>query len=224
MTDLSTPPNSSTAPDPLRSVYLRLVAAQSIPEEAREQFTYLRRLAPDLLAGIALDTAEHVRLLDDREVRLVDWSTLLAAGSANLLAEPVDYNTITLPEGAVLHLLGHPESVFAASKVLLFEEAVRAARGPELPEEGVLLVVPNRHNLAFYPLSDRHVGEAVNTLAQFAQGAYMDGPGELSPRVFWWRAGELVSITAFDRQTGVMSIEPPDELMTILRRLAHPGS
>ncbi|MFC8719468.1 hypothetical protein [Kitasatospora sp. NPDC057198] len=217
MSDLST----RLAPEQLSSVYLRLVADESIPQEAREQqFGYLRRLATDLLVGLALDGPESVRVLDDRDVAGFGWGELSAAGRANLLAEPVDYQTIDLPEGAVLHLLGHPESVFAASKLLVFEEAVRAAGGPELPDEGVLLVAPNRHNLVFYPLADGHVGEAVNSLAMFAQGAYEDGPGRLSPRVFWWRAGELLSITHFDPETRTASIVPPEELMGIIRRLA----
>ncbi|UNO39127.1 hypothetical protein [Streptomyces sp. MST-110588] len=181
MSDLSARTGHSGAPDPLRSVYLRLVAEESIPEEARGQFSHLRPLATDLLAGIALDTPENVRVLSDRDVALVAWDTLVAAARTNLLSEPVNYDTVDLPGGAVLHILGHPESVFAASKVLVFEEAVRAAGGPGIPDEGVLLVVPNRHNLVFYPLTDEHVGEAVNALAQFGQGAYEDGPGRLSP-------------------------------------------
>ncbi|MDT0464595.1 hypothetical protein [Streptomyces gibsoniae] len=220
MSELSARTDHSGAPDALRSVYLRLVAEESIPEEAREQFSYLRPLAPDLLAGIALDAPDNVRVLSDRDVALVEWDTLAAAARTNLLSEPVNYDTVDLPGGAVLHILGHPESVFAASKVLVLDEAVRAAGGPEVPDEGVLLVVPNRHNLAFYPLTDRHVAEAVNALAQFGQGAYEDGPGRLSPRVFWWRAGTLTSITLFDQESRTMSISPPDELMTIMRRLA----
>ncbi|MFE0137960.1 hypothetical protein ACFWY6_41365 [Streptomyces sp. NPDC059037] len=210
----------SSAPDPLRSVYLRLVAEESIPEEARGQFSYLQPLATDLLVGVALDTPDNVRVLDDSDVALVEWETLAAAARRNLLSEPVNYNTADLPGGAVLHILGHPESVFAASKVLVFEEAVRVNGGPAIPDEGVLLVVPNRHNLVFYPLTDHHVGEAANALAQFGQGAYEDGPGRLSPRVFWWRAGALTSITLFDPESRTMSISPPDELMTIMRRLA----
>lgn len=221
MTDLSPHASHSPAPDPLRNVYLRLVSEESIPAEAREHFGYLRPVATDLLAGIALDTPDNVRVLSDRDVALVEWETLVAAARANLLDEPVDYDTVDLPGGAVLHILGHPESVFAASKALVFEEAVRAADGPELPAEGVLLTVPNRHNLVFYPLTDSHVGEAVNALAQFGQGAYEDGPGRISPRVFWWRAGTLTSITVFDHESRTMSISPPDELMTIMRRLAH---
>ncbi|MGW2650635.1 hypothetical protein ACWC2T_38565 [Streptomyces sp. NPDC001393] len=217
--DLPARTDHGSAPNPLRSVYLRLVAEESIPEEARGQFSYLQPLATDLLAGIALDTPDNVRVLDDRDVALVEWDTLAAAARANLLGEPVNYDTFDLADGAVLHILGHPESVFAASKVLVFDEAVRAAGGPEIPDEGVLLVVPNRHNLVFYPLADRHVAEAVNGLAQFGQGAYEDGPGRLSPRVFWWRAGTLTSITVFDRESRTMRISPPDELMTIMRRL-----
>ncbi|WP_345034375.1 hypothetical protein [Streptomyces sannanensis] len=224
MTDLSPDTSHSSTPDPLRSVYLRLVAEESIPAQARGHYTYLRPVATDLLVGIALDTPENVRILTDREVALVEWDTLVAAARTNLLNEPVNYDTIDLPGGAVLHILGHPESVFAASKALVLDEAVRAAGGPEFPAEGVLLTVPNRHNLVFYPLADSHVGEAVNALAQFGQGAYEDGPGRISPRVFWWRAGTLISITVFDHESRTMSISPPDELMTIMRRLAHPGS
>ncbi|MEU2154681.1 hypothetical protein ABZ532_06605 [Streptomyces sp. NPDC019396] len=219
MSDPSARTDHSSAQDPLRGVYLRLVAEESIPEEARGQFSYLRPLATDLLAGFVLDTPDNVRVLSDADVALVERDTLAAAARANLLSEPVDYDNFELPGGAVLHILGHPESVFAASKVLVFDEAVRAGGGPGIPDEGALLVVPNRHNLAFYPLTDRHVPEAVNALAQFGQGAYEDGPGRLSPRVFWWRAGTLTSITHFDQESGTMSISPPDELMTIMRRL-----
>lgn len=219
MRDLSARTDHSSAPDPLRSVYLRLVAEESIPEEARGQLSYVRPLAADLFAGIALGTPDNVRVLSDRDVALVEWDTLATAARTNLLSEPVNYDTADLPGGAVLHILGHPESVFAASKVLVFEEAVRAIDGPEIPDEGVLLVVPNRHNLVFHQLADEHVGEAVNALAQFGQGAYEDGPGRLTPRVFWWRAGTLTSITVFDQESRTMRISPPDELMTIMRRL-----
>ncbi|MFF8652511.1 hypothetical protein, partial [Streptomyces huasconensis] len=65
MSDLSARTDHSSAPDPLRSVYLRLVAEESIPEKARGQFSYLQPLATDLLAGIALDTPDNVRVLDD---------------------------------------------------------------------------------------------------------------------------------------------------------------
>ncbi|WOX20912.1 hypothetical protein [Streptomyces solicathayae] len=220
MSDLSARTDHSSPPDPLRHVYLRLVAEESIPEEARGQFSYLRPLATDLLVGIALDTPDNVRVLDDRDVALGDWDTLVSAARANLLGEPVNYDTYDLPGGAVLHIIGHPESVFAASKVLFLEETLRAAGGPGIPDEGALLVVPNRHNLVLHPLADGNVGEAVNALAQFGQGAYEDGPGRLSPRVFWWRAGTLTSITRFDQESRTMSISPPDELMTIMRRLA----
>ncbi|MFI5689536.1 hypothetical protein [Streptomyces sp. NPDC051636] len=219
MSDLSARTDHGSGQNPLRSVYLRLVAEESIPEEARGQFSYLQPVATDLLAGIVLDSPDNVRVLSDRDVALVEWDALAAAARANLLSEPVNYDSLDLPGGAVIHILGHPESVFAASKVLVFDEAVRAADGPEIPDEGVLLVVPNRHNLAFYPLTDKHVAEAVNALAQFGQGAYEDGPGRLSPRVFWWRAGTLTSITLFDQESRTMRISPPDDLTTIMRRL-----
>ncbi|WP_277994186.1 hypothetical protein [Streptomyces sp. MST-110588] len=38
--------------------------------------------------------------------------------------------------------------------------------------------------------------------------------------MFWWRAGTLTSITLVDQESRTMRIAPPDELMTIMRRLA----
>lgn len=219
MTDQTTPAAPHTAADPLRHVCLRLAAAESIPPEAAPQFGYLRPVATDLFEGVAYDTPNSVRLLDDGDIARVDRDALYAAARANLLAEPVGYDTVERPGGAVLHIIGG-ESVYAASKALVFEEAVRAAGGPAIPAEGALLTVPNRHNLVFYPLADRHVGEAVNDLAQFGLGAYEDGPERLSPRVFWWRAGTLTTITVFDDETRSMSITPPPELMDTMRRLA----
>ncbi|MFD6972492.1 hypothetical protein [Streptomyces sp. NPDC059979] len=223
MTDQTPPTTPDAAADPLRHVYLRLAAAATIPPEAAHQFGYLRPVATDLLEGIAYDTPDSVRLLDDQDVARVDRDVLYAAARANLLAEPVGYDTLERPGGAVLHIIGG-ESVYAASKALVFEEAVRAAGGPEIPAEGALLTVPNRHNLVFYPLADHHVGEAVNDLAQFGLGAYENGPGSLSPRVFWWRAGSLTTITVLDDETKTMSIAPPPELMDTMRRLAGAGA
>ncbi|MFI1279510.1 hypothetical protein ACH4U5_01890 [Streptomyces sp. NPDC020858] len=223
MTDQTPPTTPDAAADPLRHVYLRLAAAETIPAEAAHQFGYLRPVTADLLEGIAYDTPDSVRLLDDQDVARVDRDVLYAAARANLLAEPVGYDTLERPGGAVLHIIGG-ESVYAASKALVFEEAVRAAGGPEIPAEGALLTVPNRHNLVFYPLADHHVGEAVNDLAQFGLGAYENGPGSLSPRVFWWRAGSLTTITVLDDETKTMSIAPPPELMDTMRRLAGAGA
>ena len=108
MSDLSARADHSSASDALRNVYLRLVAEESIPPEARGQFNYLQPLATDLLVGIALDTPDQVRILDDRDVALGEWDTLAAAARSNLSREPVNYETADLPGGAISSSVGYP--------------------------------------------------------------------------------------------------------------------
>lgn len=63
MSDLTARTDHCSAPDPLRSVYLRLVAEESIPEEARGQFSYLRpppcRPGADCAAPAAIPHSDH---------------------------------------------------------------------------------------------------------------------------------------------------------------------
>lgn len=202
----------------LRGTYLRLVPDDAIPPEAASSFRYARHVATGLLEVLAWDLPDAVRLLDDRAVAGAGLEALRAAGRANLVAEPVEYDTWRAESGAVLHAVSG-ESMFVASKALVLDELARAVTGRELPPEGALFTAPSRHHLVFHPLEDRHVVGAVNDLAAFGLGAHNDNPGPLSPRLYWWHQGSVSCLTRIDDETRSFSVEPPDELMAIMRRL-----
>ncbi|MGC0421827.1 immunity 49 family protein [Embleya sp. AB8] len=61
--------------------------------------------------------------------------------------------------------------------------------------------------------------DAVNDLAAYALGAHQDGPGALSPRVYWWHRGGLKSLTVIDDDTRNFSIAPPPDLLGLMKGL-----
>ncbi|MEV3989887.1 immunity 49 family protein [Streptomyces sp. NPDC049837] len=202
----------------LENAYLRLVPDDAFPPEVASSFRYARKIAPGLLETLALDLPETVRVLDDKDVARTGLEALRTAGRANLVEEPVEYDTVRTESGATLHVVSG-ESMFVASKALVLGELARAVTGRELPAEGALFTVPSRHYLAFHPLEDRQVVGAVNDLAAFGLGAHNDNPGPLSPRLYWWHEGAITCLTHIDEATRSFSVEPPDELMAIMRRL-----
>lgn len=200
------------------SVYLRLVPDDAIPAEAASQFSYARPVATGLLEVLALDLPDSLRLLDNRDVARAGLEELRAAGHANLVEEPVDHDVTRTDSGATLHLVSGA-SMFVASKALVLGDLARSLTGRELPDDGALFTVPSRHFLVFHPLEDATAVGAINDLAAFGLGAHQDNPGPLSPRIYWWRKGAVSCLTEIDDATMTFSIVPPDELMTILRRL-----
>lgn len=204
------------------SVYLRLVPDDAIPAEAASSFSYARPVATGLLEVLALDLPDSLRLLDNRDVAGAGLEELRSAGRANLVEEPVDHDVTRADSGATLHLVSGG-SMFVASKALVLGDLARSLTGRELPDDGALFTVPSRHFLVFHPLEDAHAVGAINDLAAFGLGAHQDNPGPLSPRLYWWHKGNVSCLTEIDDATMSFSVVPPDELMTILRRLNDAG-
>ncbi|MFE5052471.1 hypothetical protein ACFRAI_40045 [Streptomyces sp. NPDC056637] len=201
----------------------RLLPDDAFPGETADGFRYARPVAEGLLAALALDAPTSVRILDDRDVARIGAEQLWAAGRANLIREPVEHDEFRGPQGALMHSV-YGDSFFVSSKALVLPDLVRELTGRELPEAGALVVMPTRHLLAFHPIVDGSVVDAVNDLGSYAVGAYEDGPGALSPRLYWWRQGQLVSLTVFDHENRSFSVVPPQELMDLMRSLRGQGS
>jgi hypothetical protein len=201
----------------LRRTVLRLMPAEALAMGEGNGYRYAWQPAEGLLTALALDAPDSVRMLTDTDVGRAGLDALKAAGRANLLAEPVEHEEMRTPSGALLHSV-YGDSHFVASKALVLGELARTLTGRDLPEAGALVVVPTRHLLAFHPIVDATVVDAVNDLGMYAMGAYEDGPGSLNPLLYWWRRDGLVCLTSFDKETRAMEVTPPPELMDLMRR------
>ncbi|MEU6311480.1 immunity 49 family protein [Streptomyces sp. NPDC047014] len=209
-----------SAEELLRGVHSRLLPIGTFTPEIAASMTYARVVADGLVFAFALDAPTSVRILTDHDVERAGLDELGRAAHANLLAVPVKHEEVSVAGRARLHSL-HGDSPFIASKALFLAQVALEVTGESLPSAGALVIVPNRHLLAFHPITDGSVVDALNGLAEYALRAYEDGPGELSPRVYWWHEGALTSLTVIDEETRTFSLQPPPRLLGLMKGLVR---
>lgn len=209
-----------TAEELLRDVHARLLPVDALGPELAAAMRYARVVAEGLVFAYALDGPTSVRILTDADVERAGLENLGQAAYANLLRVPVEHEAVPAGGRARLHSL-YGDSPFVASKALFLSAAVRQVTGAPLPDAGALVAVPNRHLLAYHPITDGSVVDAVNALADLASAAYEDGPGALSPRVYWWHRGGLTSLTVIDQDTRTFALRPPPPLLALMKGLVR---
>ncbi|MFD6231195.1 immunity 49 family protein [Streptomyces sp. NPDC060232] len=207
-----------SAEELLRGVRARLLPVGMVTPQVAGGMRYARVVADELVFAYAFDGPTSVRTLTDGDVERVGAEALGQAARSNLMREPVTYEEIALEGRATLHSV-FGDSHFVASKALYLGELARQVTGESLPSAGALVVVPTRHLLAFHPIADGSVVDALNDLAAYALGAYEDGPGPLSPRVYWWHRGGLTSLTVVDEGSRTLSLRPPQQLLGLMKGL-----
>ncbi|KOV91580.1 hypothetical protein ADK65_34635 [Streptomyces sp. NRRL B-1140] len=209
-----------SAEELLRGVHARLLPVDSIPSELLGSLRYARVVADGLVFAYALDGSTSVRLLTDRDVERAGLQALGEAARANLMQVPVRHEEVGVEGGARLHSV-YGDSPFVAGQALFLAEVAWKVVGEAIPDAGALVVVPTQHNLVYHPIADGSVVEAVNSLAAYALGAHEDGPGALSPRVYWWHRGSLTSLTVIDHETLTFSVQPPPHLLGLMKGLVR---
>ena len=217
---LHPPPSPADLTDEqlLASVVLRVMAADQVPDEFRTNLTYATDVAPGLLQLFVADFPHSVATLGDEEVRRVGYDRMLAAGRTRLLAEPVEHEQVVLDGGARLDVFSG-DSVFVASKVLVLDDVLRGVHGDRAYPDGVLVAVPERHDLVCHVVDGPHVVAALQTLAGSTARTWAQAPASVSPSVYWWRDGALTRISRVG-DDGRLAVEVHEELGEVLKRLA----
>lgn len=185
----------------------------------RESGPVVREIADGLAAVLVLDLEQTVRSVARDDV--AGWNTpdeeLFEIGLANVKAEgPLSSQRIPLEKGGHIDLLGS-DSFFAASHVLFLENYL-----PPGNRHGALAAVPHRHAVLMHAIESLHAVVAVSTLASAAAGMHREGPGSISPDVYWWRPGRVLRIPA-EVKGKEIRITPPAEFLDVLNGLPAPG-
>lgn len=200
----------------LAGTCLRLVPADAAgpatPVHARE-------VAEGLRLALALEGPDSVRLLTDEDVARAGADELWAAARRALTRAPMRHEEVRLDGHPVLYsVYGDAHSV--ATKAVVLPEVVAEVTGRRMPDAGALVAVPTRHLLAFHPIVDAGAADALGDLATYAVRAHDEGPGPLSPRVYWWHDGRLTSLTDIDDEARTLAQRPPRELLDVMRALS----
>jgi hypothetical protein len=106
------------------------------------------------------------------------------------------------------------DSFFTASHALFLEEYL-----PEpVPELGALVAIPHRHLVIYHPIVDKTALAALQVMLPMAIGIFQEGPGSVSPSVYWWREaawwheGQFTRIPA-EIDGKKLQVYPPNEFV-----------
>jgi hypothetical protein len=171
----------------------------------------IETLVYDLPGSVRTVPPDHAR----RWGRPLD--DLFRIGLDNVKAEPAPVRqTFDVGKGAVLQALVG-DSFFTASHALFLEEHLAPP-----PAFGALLAVPHRHAVLYHPIENMRVIGAVNSMIPIAFGIYQEGPGSLSPGLYWWMSGKLTLLpTKVSSQS--ITFSPPDQFVKeVLDRVPEP--
>ena len=175
-------------------------------------------VADGLIAVLVYDLPESIASVPEDHLRR--WGRereeVLALALENVRASAsVKQSRIDLPTGGALELLTGENDYFATTHLLFLEQYVQPA-----PESGVLVGAPNRHGLVFHRIEGMEVIQALQALLGIVPGMYAEGPGSISPNLYWWRNGSLTLLPS-EIDGGQIHFHPPQEFMDMLNAMAE---
>lgn len=159
---------------------------------------------PDMVMAVTREHAEQWGL-EDRD--------LLGIALNNVVREQHNDETLDGPDGVTIHVRTS-DSHFVASQALALEQWVDN-------KDGAIVAVPNRHTLLWHVITDHRAPLAVQALWMLAKAPHAEGPGSITPSVYWWKPGMFARIDIMvDPDTEAAAIRPPEGFADLLSRLS----
>jgi hypothetical protein len=174
-------------------------------------------LASGLVAAFVYDLPTSVRTASVEHVKAWDKSRdeLMSVAVENVREDAV--TSERLGEGDSALVACFADHFFAASHAFMLGEHI-----PPRANGNAVFAVPHRHALLYAPLVDMHVVQSINDLIVTAVSMFNEGPGSISPGLYWWREGSVTLLpSSFDGKK--IDFVPPDDFVQVLNTLAAPG-
>ncbi len=197
---------------------VRLWPAEYLAQVPRDEVLYREEL-PGTVTVLVYDLPETVQQVRPAETSRWGKSVeeLFALGLDNVRRKPrPQVRRAELPGGVRV-------TVLSGSSFFVASEALRLALFPGcIGRYGALVGVPTRHALVAYPIDGAEVVKAMLLMAPIVAGIYSQGPGAISPRLYWQHDGRFVDLPYIVRD-GKPEFAPPAEFIALVRRLAGEG-
>jgi len=195
---------------------VRVYRSSDLPPEALEGMATMF-LTPDLVGVLVADLPTTVQTLGRETVagwgRPIEELLDLATDQTVAEAAGLQRDSVDLGDGVTATFLSG-DSFFVASQVLRFDELAGS------PPNGALVVLPARHLLIWYPIRTTATVRAVQRLLAVANRLYQEGPGPVSPELFWWHGA--LTLLPSRVSGGSVDFFPPDDFVELLNSL--PGA
>ncbi|MCL5995190.1 MAG: hypothetical protein M1546_03940 [Chloroflexi bacterium] len=181
----------------------------------------IQRPGPEgTLEVLALDLPTTVRTVSRSEADVwgLDPDDLFMIGRQNLKAKGLlRPNTVQLEQGTTLTVYtGDP--FYAASHVLIIENYL-----PTDAAHGVLIGVPKRDILIVHRIQNIGAMEAAGAMLQVIVGMHRDGPGSISPYLYWYHDDDF-TVLPYELEDQSLKFVPPDDFAELLEELEEHAS
>ncbi|MGQ9902983.1 MAG: hypothetical protein ACUVRU_01345, partial [Anaerolineae bacterium] len=181
----------------------------------------VQRAGPEgTLEALALDLPTTVRTVSraEAEVWRLDPEDLLDIGRRNLRAAGrLTETALSLEQGARLKALGG-DPYYAASHALFLDDYL-----PDNLPHGALVAIPRRDIVLLHEIRDMSMVEVMNAMLQLIIPMYHDGPGSLSPYMYWRRDGAF-TVIPYEVDDDTLTLMPPDDFLELVEKLAESAS
>lgn len=179
-------------------------------------------VAPGLVAAVAIDMPTEVVTPNAAfwaaRGGFQRWSDIGRGNLARLIGgSDLEHARLAQDEVGFSVLLG--DSFFTASLGLLLPEVMRTYGTDVDQGDGVLVAVPNRHQLVWRSIDGPGVIPTINAMFQFALSGFNEGAGPVSPHLYWVRDGVWDRISSLEGDQPTVEVRP--DLAEVLERLAR---
>ncbi len=87
-----------------------------------------------------------------------------------------------------------------------------------LGKKGALVGFPHRHTIMFKPINSMEFIQTLNFLISATYGMYQEGPGSVSPYIYWYYEGRLIHLP-YELEENTLRFIPPQEFNDMLEEL-----
>lgn len=148
-------------------------------------------VADGIAAVLSVDSRQGPRTVAPDEIERLGWDLDTAWDAAwsqtSMLVEPDEIDVVDIGGVDVIHVFGRSE--YTASLVPHLDLVL----GP-MDDAGALIGLPCDHTVLVHPIEGTSSRRAIGTMVPIIRRLHGDGPGSLSPQLYWWRGGELTWI------------------------------
>ena len=172
------------------------------------------------LEVLAIDLPTTVRTVSKSEVDGWGLSTddLFNIGQHNLRhAGLLNGNSVQLDEGIAITLFSG-DAFYAASHALIIDAYL-----PRENPHGILVGIPKRDVLLMHTIRNVGAMEAAVAMLQVIIGMHQDGPGSISPFLYWHLDGEYVTLP-YELTGKSLRFQPTAEFVELIDELGEVAS
>ena len=187
----------------------------SVPE--MKQSSISRSAMPGVMSVLVFDMPKAIRGVKRTESKMWNKSDneLFAIGLANVFKKTqTKLTSQDVPGGKVFFITA--ESFLTGVLALNLKQFNEC-----LSQNGSLVSIPARGIILCHPILDLGVVKIISTLAPYTAKIFGEGPGSLSPRLYWYK-DDMFTDLPYSISEGKFNFAPPDIFVGLLNKLDKP--